>query len=121
MRTSRELVAKVLNMLKNFMRLFFRQNMSQDCRVTVVRQSFDVHASVANMSPRNFGKFTMRKFRDSRTLVVRMPYDSRATVLATIWRENKTKRHSYCDETTGKQYKQSVSLSKCIHLPAATD
>ena len=74
--------------------------MSQDCRVTVVRQSYDVHASVTNMSPQNFGEFTMRKCRDSRTIVVRMPYDSRATVLATIWRENKTERHSYeCRET----------------------
>ena len=74
LRTSRELVAKVLN-------IFFRQNMSQDCRVTVVQQSYDVHASVANMSPRNFGEFTMRKFRDSRTIVARMQYNSRATVV----------------------------------------
>ena len=74
--------------------------MSQDCRLTVVRHLHDAHASVANMSPRNFGEFKMRKFRDSRTIVVRMPYDCRATVLATIWRENKTKRHSYeCSET----------------------
>ena len=71
-----EMVAKVLNMFKNFMRFF-------------------VHASVANMSPRNVGEFTMRKLRDTRKIVVRMPLDRRATVLATIWRENKTKRHSY--------------------------
>ena len=32
------------------------------------------------MSPRNFCIFTMRKFRDSRTIVVRMPYDSRTIV-----------------------------------------
>ena len=72
LRTSRELVAKVLNMFKNLMRFFFRQNMSQDCRKTVVRQSHDIHASVANMSPRNFGKFTKRKFRDSRTIVSKL-------------------------------------------------
>ena len=94
LRTSRELIAKVLNMFK-ILCDFFRQNMSQDCRVTVVRQSYDVHASVANMSGRNFVEFTMQKFRDSRTIVARMPYDSRATVLATIWRENKSMRHSY--------------------------
>ena len=92
LRTSRELVAKVLNMFKNCMRIF-RQNISQDCRANVVRQSYDVQASVANMSPRNFGEFTMRKFR----------VDSRATVLATIWRENKTKRHSFeCRETLSR-------------------
>ena len=63
--------------------------MSQVCRATVVRQSYDVHASVANMSPRDFGEFTMPKIRDTRTIVVRMPLDRRATVLTTIWRENK--------------------------------
>ena len=90
LRTSRELVAKVLNMFKKFMRFFF---FGKTCRKTVVRQSYDVHASVANITPQNFGEFIMLKFRDSRTIVVRMPYDSRETVLATIWRENKTKQH----------------------------
>ena len=50
--------------------------MSQDCRVTVVRQSYDVHASVANMSPRNFGEFTMRK----NATLVRVSYECRTIV-----------------------------------------
>ena len=75
--------------------------MSRDC----CSKSYDIHASVANLSPRNFGEFTMRQFRDTRTNVVRMPPDSRATVLrkhannlrlsGKKWQENKSKRHSY--------------------------
>ena len=42
-----ELVVKVLNMFENFMQIF-AQNISQDCRATVVRQSYDIRASVAN-------------------------------------------------------------------------
>ena len=79
-RTSRELVAKFFNMLKNFMRIFL-QNISQDCRATVVRRSRDVRASVANLSPRNFGEFTMRNFCDTRTNVARVSHDGRVTVL----------------------------------------
>ena len=71
------------------------------------RLSCDVRASVANLSPRNFGKFTMQNFRDTRTHVARVSHDGRATVLrkplaktscenlATSWREKKTKRHSH--------------------------
>ena len=80
-RTSRELVAKVLNMFKNWMRFFFSQNISQDCRTTVVRRSRDVCANVANLSPRNFGQFTMQNFCDPRTNVVRVSHDGRATDL----------------------------------------
>ena len=32
------------------------------------------------MSPRNFGEFTMRNFRDTRANVRRVPYDGHATV-----------------------------------------
>ena len=46
-----------------------------------MRRSCDVRANVANLSPRNFGEFTMRNFRDTRTNVVRVSHDSRATVL----------------------------------------
>ena len=60
---------------------FFLQNISQDCRATVVRRSRDVRASVANLSPRNFGELTMRNFRDTRTNVARVSHDGRATVL----------------------------------------
>ena len=72
-RTSREMVAKVLNMFKNFMRIFspkYFAILSRDCR-----------ASVANLSPRIFGKFSMQNFRDTRTNVVRVSYDDRTTVL----------------------------------------
>ena len=77
-RTSRELVAKFLNMFKNFVGINSPKHfarLSRDCRTTVVR------ASVANLSPRNFGEFTMRNFRDTRTNVVRVSHDGRATVL----------------------------------------
>ena len=69
----RELVAKVLNMFKNFMRLFSPKYFA--------RLSCDVRASVASLSPGNFGEFTMRNFRDTRTNVARVSYDGRATVL----------------------------------------
>ena len=115
-RTSRELIAKVSNMFKNFMRIFF----AKIFRKTVVRQSCDVRASVANLSPRNFGEFTMRNFRDTRTNVLRICLNQCLTNvarqsgdslektcehLATIWRENKTKRHSFEYRTT---------LSRCL-------
>ena len=73
-RTSRELVAKFFNMLKNFMRFFF----SQIFRKTVVRRSRDVRTSVANLSPRNFGEFTMRNFCDTHTNVARRSRNSLA-------------------------------------------
>ena len=43
----RELVAKVLNMFKNFMGIFF----AKIFRKTVSQLSCDGHASVANLSP----------------------------------------------------------------------
>ena len=51
---------------------FFNQNISQECC-----------ESVANLSPRNFGKlnFTMQNFRDTCTKVLRVSHDSCATVL----------------------------------------
>ena len=45
-------------------------------RKTVERQSYDVRGSVANLSPRNSGEFTMRNFRETRTNVVRQSHDS---------------------------------------------
>ena len=62
LRTSRELVAKVLNMFKNWMRIFFPKyfaRLSRDGRATVARRS-----------------------RDS--------LETTCEKLATIWRENKT-------------------------------
>ena len=61
-------------MFKNFMRIFF----SKIFRKTVSRLSCDVRASVANLSPRNFGEFTMRNFCDTRTNVARVSHDSLA-------------------------------------------
>ena len=46
-----------------------------------MRRSHDACASVANLSPRNFSEFTVRNFRDTRTNVVRVSHDGRATVL----------------------------------------
>ena len=83
-RTSRKLVAKVLNMFKNFVQIYSPKYFA--------RQSYHVRASVANMSPRNFGKFSMQKFCDTRTgekiklrdiriNVVRHSHECLATVL----------------------------------------
>ena len=66
--TRRELVVKVLNMCKNFMQIF-SQNISQDCRAMVIQWLRDICVSVANLSLRNFGEFTKRKFHDTRTMV----------------------------------------------------
>ena len=43
-----------------------------------MRRSHDIRASVANLSPRNFGEFVMRNCRDTRTNVVRRSRDSLA-------------------------------------------
>ena len=72
-RTRRELVVKVLNMFNNFMQIFLQKYFA--------RLSCDFRASVVNISPRNFGDFTMRNFFDTRTNVVRVSHDGRATVL----------------------------------------
>ena len=46
-----------------------------------MRRSCGDRASVANLSPRKFGEFIMRNFRDTRMNVARVSYDGRATVL----------------------------------------
>ena len=75
MRISRDCFANfVTDFRTDFLNIlcdFFRQNI----------RSCNVRASVANLSPRNFGKFTMQNFCDTRTNVVRVSYDGRATVL----------------------------------------
>ena len=60
---------------------FFSSKYFARPRATVMRRSRDVRASVANLSPRDLGEFTMRNFRDTRTNVVRVSRDVRATVL----------------------------------------
>ena len=72
-RTSREVFQHVEKFYANFFSKIFRK--------TVARQSCDGRATVANLSPRNFGEFTMRNFRDTRTNVARVSHDGRATVL----------------------------------------
>ena len=75
----RELVANWSRKFKTCLK-FYAKIFAKIFRKTVARLSCDVRAlSVANLSQREFGEFTMRTFRDTRT----------------IWRENKTKRHSY--------------------------
>ena len=58
--------------------------MSQDCRATVARLSYDVRASDATLSPRNYGELNLRKFPDTRTNVIGMSHDSRSTVLRNL-------------------------------------
>ena len=72
----RELVTKFLNLFKNFMRVFSPKYFAR-----LSRYSWDVHGSVANLSPHNFGKFTMQNFCDTRMNIVRVWYEVRATVL----------------------------------------
>ena len=101
----------------------------------IVRQSSDVRASVANLSPRNFDEFTMRKFRDTSTNVARQSRDSLDKTfehLATIWRGNNTKRHSYeCRETLSRcratvmkiklhSWERRETLSRMSHDSRAT-
>ena len=82
-RTSRELVAKFFNMLKNFMRFFspkYFARLSRDCRREILANlQCEIFATLVRMS------------RECRTTVARQSCEN----LATIWRENKTKRHSY--------------------------
>ena len=90
-RTSRELVAKFFNMLKNFMRFFspkYFARLSRDSRATFVRVSRTCRREIlANLQCEIFATFV----RECRTTVARHSREN----LATIWRENKTKRHSY--------------------------
>ena len=107
-RTSRELVAKFLNMLKILWELI-RQNISQDCRATVVRRScecrelvaakfwriynakfsrhsYECRASVARRSRDSLAKTSRLsgekiKLSDIRTNGVRQSHESRATVV----------------------------------------
>ena len=72
----RTLVTKYLNLFKNFMPVFSPKYFAR-----LSRYSWDMRGSVANLSPQNFGKFTMQNFCDARMNVVRVWYEVRATVL----------------------------------------
>ena len=74
---SRELVAKVLNMFKKFMRIFstkYFARLSRNCHATVIRLSCECRESVAAKFRRNLQCEIFATF-------VRMSYNSRATVL----------------------------------------
>ena len=100
-RTSRELVAKVLNMFKNFMRIFspkYLAGLSRDCLATVARRSCECREPVAAKFWRIYNAKFSRHSCECRASVARRSCDSLEKTcenLATIWRENKTKRHSY--------------------------
>ena len=66
--TGPESFKHVLKFYANFLKLF--QNILQECRATV-----------ANLSPQNFDKFTMPNFCDTRNNVLRASHDGCATVL----------------------------------------
>ena len=88
-RTSRELVAKVLNMFKNWMRFFFPKIF----RKTVVRRSCECREPVAAKFWRIYNAKFSRHSYECRASVARQSRDSLETTcekLATIWRENKT-------------------------------
>ena len=93
-RTSRELIAKFFNMLKNFMRIFspkYFARLSRDSRATFVRVSRTCRREIlANLQCEIFATL-VRMSRECRLTVARQSCEN----LATIWQENKTKRHSY--------------------------
>ena len=98
-RTSRELVAKFLNMLKKFKRIFspkYFTRLSRDCRATVARRSCECRELVAAKFWRIYNANFSRHSYECRASVARQSCEN----LATIWRENKTKRHSYECRTT---------------------
>ena len=95
-RTSRELVAKVLNMFKNWMRIFFPKyfaRLSRDCHATVARRSCECREPVAAKFWRIYNAKFSRHSYECRASVARRSRDCLETTcekLATIWRENKT-------------------------------
>ena len=95
----RELVAKFLNMFKNFMQFFSPKYFT--------RLSRDCYPSVANLSPRNFEELTMGNFCDTHTKV---SYNSRTTVLS---------KHVNISRLSGEKIKLSnigmnVMRHKCL-------
>ena len=94
LRTSRELVAKFLNMLENFMGINSPKHfarLSCDGRATFVPVSRTCRREIlANLQCRIFATL-VRMSCECRTTVARQSCKN----LETIWRENKTKRHSY--------------------------
>ena len=81
-RTSRELVAKVLNMFKNFMRIFstkYFARLSRECRATVARRSCECREPVAAKFWRiDNAKFSRHSY-ECRASVARRSRDSLET------------------------------------------
>ena len=91
---SHELVAKVLNMFKKFMRIFstkYFERLSHNCRATVIRLSCECRESVA-------AKFRRTLQCEIFATFVRMSYDSRATVL---------RKHANTSRLSGEKIKLS--------------
>ena len=121
-RTSRELIAKFFNMLKNFMRFFSR---SCECRELVaakfwriynakfLRHSYECRASVARRSRDSLAKTSRLsgekiKLSDIRTNVARHSHECRATVVRIKMKisyiRGKVVRHSHeCRATVVRQ------------------
>ena len=98
----RKLVAKFLNMLKNFMRIFSPKYFTRllcDGSATFVRVLRTCcREMLANLQCKIFATL-LQMSRECRTTVARQSCEN----LATIWRENKTKRHSYeCHATLAR-------------------
>ena len=81
----RELVAKVLNMFKNFKQIFSPKYFA--------RRSYDVRASVSNLLPRNVwriynAKFSRHSYKCRASVVrqLRGSLEKTCEHLATIWR-----------------------------------
>ena len=77
-------------MFKNFMRILSPKYFA--------RLSRDIHASVANLSPGNFGEFTRCNFRDNCMNVVRVSHNGRATV---------SRKHAKTSQLSGEKIKLS--------------
>ena len=95
-RTSREMVAKVLNMFKNWMRIFspkYFARLSRDGRATVARRSCECRKPVAAKFWRIYNAKFSRHSYECRASVARRSRDSLETTcekLATIWRDSAT-------------------------------
>ena len=96
----RELVAKVPNMFKFFMRFFllpkYVARLSRDCLATVIRRSCECSEYATTKFWRIYNAKISRHSYNCRMNVVRQSRDNLENTcehLATIWREIKTRRH----------------------------
>ena len=117
-RTGHEIFSTCLKILCEF----FHQNIWQDCHAT--RGTFvgvSRTCRCKTLAPGlwqiyNFSKFTMQNFCDARMNVMQVWNEVCATVLrkkcehlATVWRENKTKQHSFQCHATVIRMKMKIS------------